>query len=151
MKKTTDHCYTVSGIKRIALIAAAITGFFAIPSYSFAQQHIPWVAPKQAQGITNPLSGSQAALADGKTLYISNCAPCHGNKGRGDGPAAAALSPKPADHSSATVQGETDGSLFWKVAEGRTPMPSYKAIFSEKQRWELVNYIRTLAKSKAVK
>ncbi|HVV55133.1 MAG TPA: cytochrome c, partial [Mucilaginibacter sp.] len=62
-----------------------------------------------------------------------------------DGPAAVALNPKPADHSSEAVQKETDGSLFWKMSEGRKPMPSYKTMLSEKQRWELVDYIRTLA------
>ena len=86
-------------------------------------------------------------LADAKKLYTTNCAPCHGDKGRGDGPAAQALSPKPADHSSVLVQGETDGSLFWKLSEGRNPMPGYKKILTEQQRWELVNYIRTLAKT----
>ncbi|HMC86926.1 MAG TPA: cytochrome c [Chitinophagaceae bacterium] len=86
-------------------------------------------------------------MAETKTLYITNCGPCHGDKGRGDGPAAPGLNPKPADHTSAAVQSETDGAIFWKLSEGRSPMPAYKKIFSEEQRWELVNYIRTLAKT----
>ena len=106
----------------------------------------PWVSPKLAQSVKNPLSGDASSLADGKVLYTANCSPCHGDKGKGNGPAAQALIPKPADHSSAAVQAETDGSLFWKLTEGRSPMPSYKTILTDKQRWELVNYIRTLAK-----
>jgi mono/diheme cytochrome c family protein len=85
-------------------------------------------------------------VAETKALYITNCSPCHGDKGRGDGPAAQGLNPKPADHTSAAVQSESDGAIFWKLSEGRNPMPGYKKIFSEEQRWELINYIRTLAK-----
>ncbi|MBS1503491.1 MAG: cytochrome c, partial [Bacteroidetes bacterium] len=114
-----------------------------------AQQRAPWVAPKTAQEVKNPFAGDKSVLADGKVLYTANCTPCHGNKGRGDGPAAAALNPKPADHSSVAVQNESDGALFWKLSEGRNPMPSYKKILTDKQRWELVNYIRTLSRSVA--
>jgi mono/diheme cytochrome c family protein len=86
-------------------------------------------------------------LPEAKTLYTANCGPCHGDKGKGDGPAAAGLNPKPADHSSVAVQSESDGALFWKLSEGRAPMPSYKKVFSDQQRWELIDYIRTLAKA----
>ena len=69
---------------------------------------------------------------------------CHGASGKGDGAAAAALPPpKPADWTSAKVQAETDGELFWKITNGRGAMPPWKHL-PEKDRWELVNYIRTL-------
>jgi mono/diheme cytochrome c family protein len=41
---------------------------------------------------------------------------------------------------------ETDGSLLWKMSEGRDPMPTWKDILSEKERWQLVDYIRKLTK-----
>ncbi len=110
-------------------------------------QRTPWLTPASAKAVKNPFAGNTSVLAEAKGLYTANCAPCHGDKGKGDGPAAQALNPKPADHSSALVQGETDGSLFWKLSEGRNPMPGYKKIFNDKQRWELINYIRTLAKT----
>jgi mono/diheme cytochrome c family protein len=113
---------------------------------SFGQQP-PWVAPKSADNVKDPLSADNSKMAETKALYITNCGPCHGEKGRGDGAAAPGLNPKPADHTSAAVQSETDGAIFWKLSEGRSPMPGYKKIFSEEQRWELVNYIRTLAKT----
>jgi mono/diheme cytochrome c family protein len=106
-----------------------------------------WAAPKEADNIVNPFAGNSGVLADAKVLYIANCAPCHGDKGRGDGPAAPGLNPKPADHSSAAVQAESDGSLFWKLSSGRNPMPGYKKIFSDQQRWQLITFIRTLAKT----
>lgn len=125
----------------VALLASNL-----IFTRSVAQQHTPWVTPKASLDLKNPVPVDNAALAEGKQLYTTNCSPCHGVKGKGDGPAASALNPKPADHTSATVQSQTDGSLFWKLSEGRNPMPGYKKILTDKQRWELVNYIRTLSK-----
>ena len=103
------------------------------------------MAPKEANTVKNPFAG-KGGLPASKILYVANCGPCHGEKGKGNGPAAPGLNPKPADHTSAGVQSETDGSLFWKVSNGHNPMPSYKKIFSDQQRWELINFIRTLAK-----
>ncbi len=107
-----------------------------------------WVAPNDAASIKNPLAGNTGILNDAKKLYISTCAPCHGRKGRGDGVAAAALNPKPADHTSEAVQKQTDGALFWMMSQGRNAMPQYKNVLTETQRWELVDYIRTLARKK---
>ncbi len=70
---------------------------------------------------------------------------CHGQSGKGDGPGAAALEKKPADLVARVRAGETDGELFWKITEGRSPMISWKGSLSETQRWEVVNYIRSLA------
>ncbi|HEX4849505.1 MAG TPA: c-type cytochrome [Puia sp.] len=112
---------------------------------SFSQSK-PWVAPADADNIKNPLAATTASLAEAKTLYSANCGPCHGDKGKGDGAAASGLNPRPADHTSDVVQKQSDGAIFWKLSEGRSPMPGYKKIFSEQQRWELINYIRTLAK-----
>jgi len=53
------------------------------------------------------------------------------------------LEKKPADLST-KVKAQTDGALFWKISEGRSPMVSWKSL-SETQRWELVNYIKTFA------
>ena len=130
---------------KILLFILIILSLNLISASSFAQ-HNNWFAPGAAKNEKNPLAGNKSVLADAKTLYVANCAPCHGIRGKGDGLAAQALIPKPADHSSAIVQSETDGSLFWKLSEGRNPMPSYKKILTVQQRWELVNYIRTLAK-----
>src|SRR5579871_2236569 len=110
-------------------------------------QSKPWVAPKEFTSLKNPAVGDPQTIKEGKTLYTSYCTPCHGDKGKGDGVAAAALNPKPADHSSAAMLNEPDGSIFYKISEGRTPMPQYKGSLSEKQRWELVSYIRTLCKA----
>lgn len=116
----------------------------ALCSPSFAQSNKKWEAPADACALKNPVESSSVVLSQAKVLYTQMCAPCHGDKGRGDGPAAAALNPRPADHSSKAIQAESDGSLFWKMTTGRGPMQSFKAKLTDEQRWGLVNYIRTL-------
>jgi mono/diheme cytochrome c family protein len=134
---------TTSSLPLKIIFSLLVTVYFNI----IHAQSVPWVAPKDADNLKNSLAGNTSYMADAKALYIANCAPCHGDKGRGDGPAAAGLNPKPADHSSIAVQSESDGALFWKMSEGRAPMPGYKKIFTDQQRWELINFIRTLAKN----
>ena len=105
-----------------------------------------WKAPESANALKNPYAGIAAETAKGKTLYLQMCAACHGNTGKGDGAAAVALNPRPADHTSAKVQSESDGALFWKMTYGNPPMAAYKDILTEEQRWDLVDFIRTLKK-----
>ena len=105
-----------------------------------------FVAPKTADALVNPSKENASATVEGKKIYITYCAPCHGDKGKGDGVASAGLSKPPADHTSSAVQKQTDGAIFWKISEGNNPMPGYKKAISETQIWQLVNYIRTLSK-----
>ena len=109
-------------------------------------QNSTWKAPKEADELKNPLAENGAELIKGKKLYNQMCAVCHGAKGKGDGVAGAALNPKPTNFTMANVQAQTDGALFWKLSEGRTPMASYKNTLKEDQRWQLVNYLRTFKK-----
>jgi len=103
-----------------------------------------WKAPPTAVNRPNPVPANANTIALGQKLYVSNCMICHGQTGRGDGPGAAALEKKPADLGARIKAGETDGELFWKITEGRSPMLSWKGSLTEIQRWELVNYIKTL-------
>ena len=99
-----------------------------------------WKAPADAKAMKNPVKG----VGNAPKTVETNCVTCHGPKGKGDGVAAVALPPpKPADWTSAKVQSETDGELFWKISNGRGAMPPWKSL-PEKDRWEVVNYIRTL-------
>src|SRR5204862_7874025 len=123
-----------------ALIAAAV---FSISGPLLAQSS-DWKAPPSVANRPNPVPVNANTLTAGQKLYTNNCLTCHGPSGRGDGPGGAALEKKPADLSS-LVKGQSDGALFWKISEGRSPMVSWKGSLSETQRWELVNYIRTFA------
>jgi cytochrome c5 len=73
----------------------------------------------------NPLPNDKKFEQGGKLAQV-NCVTCHGAKGKGDGAAAVALNPKPADWTSKKVQDESDGELFWKISNGRGAMPPWK-------------------------
>lgn len=105
-----------------------------------------WKAPASADTLVNPLAGNKKAAEAGENLFTIYCATCHGNKGKGDGIQAATLNPKPHDLTSKQVQKESDGALFWKITTGNPPMVSWKYTLTETQRWQVVDYIRQLAK-----
>jgi mono/diheme cytochrome c family protein len=105
-----------------------------------------WVAPPSTDKIVNPLKDDANASESGKKLYKMMCFVCHGPKGKGDGMGGAGLTPKPTNFTSEAFQSQTDGAIFWKIAEGRSPMASYKTSIPEKKRWEIINYLRTLKK-----
>lgn len=111
-----------------------------------AQRKFP--SPPAADTISNPLKGNAAATVEGKKIYTQYCVTCHGAKGKGDGIAAPGLPKPPADHTSDFVQNQKDGALYWIITQGNNPMPTYKTTLTSTQRWEIVNYIRTLAKTK---
>ncbi len=110
------------------------------------QSQNPWIAPKSADKEKNPLKGNASAVKEGKKLFTTYCVACHGDKGDGNGAAAAALNPKPKDLTSKEVQKQSDGAIFWKITTGNPPMLSFKTTLTDKQRWELVNYIREIKK-----
>ncbi len=103
-----------------------------------------WMAPEDAAKKPNPVPAGSASLARGKKLFKVNCASCHGPGGRGDGPAGAALNPRPADLTAMARQ-HPDGDFAWKIANGRGPMPAWNGRLSEKNIWDLVNFIQSLA------
>jgi len=112
----------------------------------------PWVAPDDAKKVKNPFPPTPETLTDAEQLFTDNCVLCHGEKGLGDGPGAKTIKVKPANFTDAKMMAaETDGSLFWKMSTGRGPMPSWKDTLSDKERWELVGYIRKLTKDAAKK
>jgi mono/diheme cytochrome c family protein len=112
----------------------------------------PWVAPDDAKKVKNPVPPTQETLADAEQLFTDNCVLCHGEKGMGDGPGAKTIKVKPANFTDAKMMAEeTDGSLFWKMSNGRGPMPAWKENLTDKERWELVGYIRKLTKDAAKK
>lgn len=97
----------------------------------------------------NPLTNLAAAAEAGKPLYAKTCAACHGDAGKGDGPAAAAFDPKPGDLTKGDVSSAPDGELFLtvkqgKMKDGKTTMQPLKTL-SDEQIWQVVAYVRTLA------
>jgi mono/diheme cytochrome c family protein len=122
----------------------AVFIFQSLASFTFHQTE--WKAPESAKNIINPIPSDASSIAAGKVLYTKECLQCHGKKGFGDGPNSSTLDKSPEPLNTAKVKNQTDGELFWKIKEGRKPMPSTKKNFTDEQRWQVVNYIRTLNK-----
>lgn len=99
--------------------------------------------PAAYAGKTNPL-GADAAQA-GQAIYENYCASCHGPQGHGDGPAAAALDPKPENLGEAQAKFDDD-FLFWRISEGvdGTAMVGWASTLSEEEIWQVISYIHTL-------
>ena len=112
------------------------------PSAAMAEE---WEAPVRAARIGNPVVADQRSIAAGKAIYRGQCVACHGNMGKGNGPAAVALERRPSDLSMPMMREHSDGALFWKITEGRRPMPSFEKLLTDHERWQVVNYIRTFA------
>jgi len=101
-----------------------------------------WKAPARAARKKNPVPVDDKSLARGQVVYAKECLSCHGEQGKGNGPAAKDLNPKPRDLSTPKIWEQTDGALFWKLTEGKKPMPTFEKSLSEEDRWNVINYIR---------
>jgi putative copper export protein/mono/diheme cytochrome c family protein len=102
--------------------------------------------PAPASEQLNPVSPSPQSIAAGQAIYTARCASCHGTTGKGDGPVGQTLIPRPADLTQHAVPGvHTDFQLYEWISDGiGGRMPSFKAVLSSTDRWNLVNFIRTL-------
>jgi mono/diheme cytochrome c family protein len=134
-------------IRSLAVLTVLAIVAFAGGRLVAQDEYQPWVAPDEARKVKNPVPATPENLEAAAHLYKDNCSLCHGEKGKGDGIMGMSLKVTPADFTDSKLLAlETDGSLFWKVSEGRNPMPTWKDILSENERWQLVNYIRKLNK-----
>ena len=99
-------------------------------------------------GNANPIPPNSESVAAGKAVFMVHCVPCHGETGKGDGPLGVVLNPRPADLSLHAVPGvHTDAQLYEWITNGfpGSAMPAWKSRLSDTDRWNLVNFIRTLA------
>ena len=92
----------------------------------------------------NPLQSTPEDLAQGKKLYTTNCAPCHADNGKGDGPVAHLLKTKPKDLVGGVSKDLPDGYIYGTIRDGGIAMPSYDDAMSAHERWQVVLYIRAL-------
>src|SRR5579862_8229834 len=109
----------------------------------FIWENRPWTVPESARAMTNPIAPNAADLDSIRPIYRDKCSSCHGLTGRGDGHDASLYDPKPTDFTNTQhMSAVTDGELFYKLTEGRKPMPSFKKRLSDEQRWRMVLLIR---------
>ncbi len=75
---------------------------------------------------------------------MQRCAACHGQEGKGNGIMSKTLLKPPTNLASQMVQANSDGELFWKITNGKSPMPANRIRFNDDERWYIVAYLRTL-------
>jgi putative copper export protein/mono/diheme cytochrome c family protein len=152
-KLSTGHRYSARGsyLSKMGawniLVIWRKSGFNDI-THVFPVDLVKWAEETGQQ--VNPVPPVAASIDAGRALYQTNCAPCHGISGKGDGPAGRALNPAPADLIQHAVPGvHTDGQLFDWITNGfpGSAMPAFKDLLTDQQRWDLVNFMRTLAKA----
>jgi len=101
---------------------------------------IPGMLPPE-----NPVVADPASVARGAELYDIHCKMCHGATAEGNGPIAPFLANKPANLTSPVVQSKSDGSIFLTISNGvEGKMPALNENLLVPDRWDLVNFIRTL-------
>ena len=112
------------------------------PSYAA----IPSAAAKQP----NPVKSSPESLARAKKWWNLDCAMCHGSAGDGKGSLAADMKLQIADFTDpASLKDRTDGEIFYIIKTGHQDMPPEGTRIKPEENWDLVNYVRSLAKKPA--
>lgn len=141
---------------------------------SFDDQEKPLAVPAQSIPVDgaaylpgmgeplNPVPADEASIARGAQLYEIHCQMCHGQTGQGNGTIAAFLvKKKPADLTGETAQSKSDGSMFLTISYGiwnpnntlfpeaqfSGQMPPLAENLTIRERWDVVNYLRTLKAS----
>ena len=104
----------------------------------------PPMSVEESAKLPNPLAPNPDNLAHGKDLFLTNCAPCHGDSGAGNGPVAHLLKESPKDLLSADVRTHPDGYIYGVIRDGYDLMPSYGDAMSSAERWQVVLYVRSL-------
>jgi mono/diheme cytochrome c family protein len=107
-------------------------------------QTADWRIASDAANLKSPKPPTPALLKSGKAVFASRCQRCHGPEGRGDGPESDPSSPAAnlTDGSRAAIN--SDGVLFYKVWNGRKPMPAFKSELSKEEIWSVVEYVKSL-------
>ncbi len=134
-----------------------------IPGRVVEAPAVPAVAPAAAPAAAVPAAATASPAAQtapaasrdaatGEPLYASYCASCHGAAGAGDGPAAAGMNPKPADHTDGGYMNALSNDHLYKVVDeggmavGKSPlMTAWGSVLSEDEIWAVVAYMRALA------
>jgi len=102
--------------------------------------------PPEAAAKANPVKPTAESLAKGKKMYAIDCAMCHGEKGDGKGDMASDIKNVTDFTNPDALKDRTDGELFYAVRNGKGEMPPEGDRAKNDDIWNMVNYVRSLAK-----
>jgi len=143
-------------VLRLKLVVPAIFLLFCVVA---AQQTTtqPAIAPKTAYSAipveaarqANPVKPGAESLARAKKWWNIDCAMCHGKDGDGKGDTAKDMKLTIVDFTDpSTLKERTDGEIFYIIKNGHQDMPPEGQRVKTEENWDLVNYVRSLAKKK---
>ena len=104
-----------------------------------------WVVPADSKARLSTFPFTDETRQAGERLYTLNCKSCHGTPSQGN--FITTLSPLPEDPATEKYQNNTDGEIYYKVWEGRGPMPSFKNTLSPTDLWNIISYVRSFNSS----
>jgi len=97
--------------------------------------------------LVNPVPADEISLERGAVLFDMHCSVCHGTRGQGDGPVTAFWredARRPADLTQARIAQYPDAGLYQVITQGIGAMPPLRENVTERQTWDIVNYVHTL-------
>jgi mono/diheme cytochrome c family protein len=114
-----------------------------------AAQYQGWLIPAGGKDEKSPLASVAAAATRGRTLYLANCATCHGPEGKGDGSESDHAADLTDDYRTSI---NTEGVLFYKVWNGHAiqlrtqidDMPAFEGKLLKDEVWAVVEYLKVL-------
>ena len=141
-------------MSRVALVLPALFLFVSTlsPQQAPVTQKTPSYAaiPADAAKQPNPVKSSPESIARAKKWWAMDCAMCHGKDGDGKGEVAKDMKLQIVDFTDpATLKDRTDGEIFYIIKNGHQDMPPEGPRVKTEENWDLVNYVRSLAKKKS--
>lgn len=91
-----------------------------------------------------PIAVDEVSLQRGEILYSIHCQICHGELGLGNGPLAEYFERTPQNLTTDQITAEFDGSVYLTIVQGFGQMPSLAENLTPRERWDVINYVRTL-------
>jgi len=103
----------------------------------------PEDAERAGRELQNPVTPTARSATEGRALFETYCAVCHGKQGAGDGPLVPRI-PNPPAYTSTRVRSMLAGQIFHVITFGSGRMPSYASQLSPHDRWLIVAHVQSL-------
>jgi mono/diheme cytochrome c family protein len=126
----------------------AVVGYLQGPRFESPVDAIPIQGPVLIAGqpASQPAPASEDSLQRGEVLFTRTCAICHGEDGSGASALSGYFNPPPVNFKSDAIINMQDADIFLVITQGRGMMPSLAENILPNERWDVINYIRSLEK-----
>jgi mono/diheme cytochrome c family protein len=137
--------------RRLAGWLGAAALIAALPTHSALRgeadgQGVDWTIPVNAAELKSPVTPSPEVIKRGTSIFESRCRPCHGPEGKGNGPLSDPAHPAADLTAGVKADWPADGVLFYRVWNGKRPMPAFKSELSQNEVWTVLEFVKTLKK-----